>query len=115
MDGTPVFGRGRRLTVAGATVLATGISSVGGAQLIGIMCHASVTGATTIQLWAGTTATGTAAGVALCGVLTFVSATATGTARLGQFIPFPGYASGGCAINIGGDASPDLTLYWNPA
>lgn len=115
MEGTPAFGIARRLTVAGATVLATGISTVGGANLIGILCNASVTGNTTIQLWAGTTATATAAGLALCGVLTFVSATATGLTRLGAYLPFPAYASGGLAINIGGDADPDLTLFWNPA
>lgn len=111
MDGTPLYGRTRRLTVAGATVLATGISTVGGANLIGIMCNATVNGATTIQLWAGVTATATAAGVPISGVITFVS----GRSPLGTYLEFPAYASGGVAINVGGDADPDLTLYWNPA
>lgn len=106
MDGTPVFGRSRRLTVAGATVLST---ALGNANLIGIMCNATVNGATTIQLWAGATATGASA--ALSGVITFVS----GRAPLGTFIEFPAYAAGGACVNIAGDASPDLTIYWNPA
>ena len=107
-EASPI-GLTRRLNVAGATVIST-VNSL----LIGVMNNASVTGKTTIQLWAGTTATSTAAGLTLTGVITFVSATATALA-CGQFFRVPGYASGGCCVNIAGDANPDLTLFWNPA
>ena len=91
-------------------MLATGVSTVGGVNLIGVAVHASVTGNTLLQLWAGTTATATAAGVALTGLMTFVSAS---PARQ-QYLPIPAYCSGGLALNCTGDTT-DITLYWNPA
>ena len=114
-----MIGRAKRFTAAGVSVLSTGISSTAGAGLIGVMNNASVTGATTIQLWAGLTATSTAAvgsaGAALTGIITFVSATGSAPSALCQFIQVPAYASGGLVLNIAGDANPDVTLFWNPA
>lgn len=99
----------KRVTVAGVTVLSSVNSNV-----LGVACNASVTGRTTIQFWAGTTATATSNGKTLSGVLTFVSATATALAPF-QYLRFPAYSSGGCVVNIAGDANPDITLFWNPA
>lgn len=109
-----MVGRGTRKTASGATVLATGISTVGGANLIGIAVHASVTGNTLVQLWAGTTATSTATGVAITGVITFASGTATGLTSLYRYLAVPAFCSGGLAINCTGDTT-DITLFWNPA
>lgn len=109
-----LIGRGTRKTASGATVLATGVSTVGGVNLIGVMVHASVTGNTLLQLWAGTTATATAAGVAITGVITFASGTATGLDALVRYMPIPAFCSGGLAINCTGDTT-DITLFWNPA
>ena len=102
-------GRSTRLTVAGVTV----ISTVGSVAIIGVCNNASVTGATTIQIWAGTTATATAAGVPVTGVVTFISGTATGLPCT-RYLQIPAFCSSGAVVNIAGDASPDLTLYWNP-
>ena len=113
----PMIGRATRKTVAGATVLATLTASptVGGINLIGIMTHATVTGNTIVQLWAGVTATSTAAGTPITGLITFVSATATGVKdNFAQFMPVPAYCSGGLCINTSGD-NTDITLFWNPA
>ena len=114
----PQWGKATRKTASGATVLATGISTVAGVNLIGIAVHASVTGNTLIQLWAGTTATATAAGLPITGVITFVSATATGIMAvrggLQRYMPIPAYASGGLCLNTTGD-STDITIYWNPS
>lgn len=112
---SPGYGRSTRKTASGATVLATGISTVGGANLLGIAVNASVTGTTVVQLWAGTTATATAAGVPITGLITFVSATATGlTTPIHRYMPVPAYCSGGLTINTTGD-NTDITLFWNPA
>ena len=110
----PQFGTGTRKTASGATVLATGVSTVGGVNLIGVMVHASVTGNTLLQLWAGTTATATAAGSALTGVITFASGTATALSALVRYMSIPAFASGGLAINCTGDTT-DITLFWNPS
>ena len=113
----PMIGRSTRKTVSGATVLTTITASptVGGINLIGIMVNASVTGNTLIQLWAGVTATTTAAGAPITGIITFVSATATGlTTPINRYLSIPAYCSGGLAINTTGD-STDITLFWNPA
>lgn len=108
-----LIGTATRKTVAGATVLATGVSTVGSVHLIGIMVHASVTGNTTIQLWAGTTATSTAAGVPISGVMTFTSAATSLYGDRVKYLPFPARASGGLCLNTAGD-TVDVTLYWNP-
>lgn len=105
----PLIGKSTRKTASGATVLATGISTVGGANLIGVMVNASVTGNTLIQLWAGITATATTAGVPITGIITFVSGTAKAS-----YMPIPAYCSGGVCINTTGDCT-DITLFWNPA
>ena len=101
-----------RFTTAGATVLST----VGNINLLGVACTPSVSAKFTIQIWAGTTATGTvalgSAGVAITGIITFLTSNAGGLART---LRVPAYCSGGCVINIAGDANPDLTLFWNPA
>ena len=106
-------GRAVRITTAGVTVIG---SSNG--NILGVICTPSVTGATTIQLFAGLTATATAAvgsgGKILTGVVTFVSATATALS-LARYLDIPAYCSGGALINIAGDANPDITLFWNPA
>ncbi len=96
-----LIGIPKRITAAGVTV----VSSVGNPGLIGVCCTPSVTGATTIQIWAGVTATGTA----VTGVITFVSSTAAA-----RFVSVPAYCSGGCVVNVAGDANPDITLFWNP-
>lgn len=110
----PLIGKGTRKTASGATVLSTGIAATGGANLIGIMVHATVTGNTKIQLWAGTTATATSAGVPITGIMTFASGTATGLTSLARYLPVPAYCSGGLCINTSGDCT-DITLFWNPA
>ena len=105
----PLIGKSTRKTASGATVLATGISTVGGANLIGIMVNGSVSGRTLIQVWAGTTATATSAGVPITGVLTFAS----GSPAV-RYMPVPAYCSGGVCLNTTGDCT-DITLFWNPA
>lgn len=110
----PNWGTGTRKTASGATVLSTGVSTVGGVNLIGIAVHASVTGNTLVQLWAGITATSTAAGVPLTGIITFASGTATGLTSLYRYLPVPAFASGGLCINTTGDTT-DITLFWNPS
>lgn len=92
-------GTATRVTGTGAQLVTSA-----NAALIGVLCCNSAT-AGAIQLWAGTTATGTP----LTGIITFASGS------VGAFIKCPAYASGGLTINVGAAANPDLTLYWNPA
>ena len=109
---TNQVGIAKRITAAGVTAIST-VANVG---IVGIACTPSVTGATTIQIWAGVTATNTAAvgsaGSAITGVITFASG--TGVAVLAQYLRVPAYCSGGAIVNVAGDANPDITLFWNP-
>ena len=109
----PLIGRTQRFAAADTTVIGQ-VSSTVAAQpninLIGVQANFTVSDQTTIQIWAGTTATATAAGVPITGLLTF--ATATGS-PVNRFIPVPAYCSGGAVVNIAGQS--DVTIYWNPA
>lgn len=97
------WGTASRRTTAEVTVIASGVN----AALIGILFSGTATGS--VQLFAGTTATATAAGVILTGIIrSCVSATA-----LANFVRVPAYCSGGMIVDIGG-TSPDVTLFWNP-
>lgn len=109
-----LIGNATRKTVSGATVLATGVSTVGGVHLIGVSVHASSTGNTLLQLWAGTTATSTAAGVPITGIITFTSGATSMWGERTKYLPIPAFASGGLCLNCTGDTT-DITLYWNPA
>ena len=95
-------GRSRRYATAEATVVATAMPNM---AIIGVQCNVTVADKTTIQLWAGATATGTA----LTGIVTFTTGMALGAPR---YLSIPAYAAGGACINITG--APDVTLYWNP-
>ena len=95
-------------------VTGTGVTQItsANAALVGILCCNTATGGI-IQVFAGLTATATAAsgsaGKFLTGIITFASGS------VATYIDVPAYASGGMLINIGAAANPDLTLYWNPA
>ncbi len=103
----PLIGRSQRIVGADTTVVGQ-VSSTVAAQpninLIGVQSNMTVSDKTTIQIWAGVTATGTA----ITGLLTF----ATGSG-LSRYMPVPAYCSGGAVVNIAGQS--DVTLYWNPA
>lgn len=107
----PLQARTQRITAADTTVVGN-VSSTVALQpnifFLGVMTHMTVSDKTTFQLWAGTTATATAAGVPLTGLVTF----ATGSG-LSRFMPIPAYCSGGAVIDVIGQS--DMTLYWNPA
>jgi hypothetical protein len=106
----PLIGRRWSLTAADTTVVGS-VSSTVAVQptmnLIGILANMTVPDQTTIQLWAGTTATATANGKPLTGVITFTTAGGT------KFLPVPAYCSGGLVVNVAG--ASDITLFWNPA
>lgn len=107
----PLIGRSQRIVAAETTVIGNVSSTVAvqpNINLIGVMTHMTVSDLTTIQIWAGTTATATAAGVPLTGLITF----ATGSG-LSRFLPIPAYCSGGAVIDVAGQS--DITLFWNPA
>ena len=107
----PQIGRTQRFAAANTTVVGFVSSTVSvrpNLNFLGVMVHMSVADKTTFQLWAGTTATATAAGVPLTGIVTFASG--SGFAR---YLPIPAYCSGGAVVNITGQS--DVTLYWNPA
>ena len=107
----PLIGRTQRFAAANTTVVGFVSSTVTGQpniNFLGVMVQMSVADKTTFQLWAGTTATATTAGVPLTGVVTF--ATGSGFAR---YMPIPAYCSGGAVVNITGQS--DVTLFWNPA
>lgn len=107
----PLIGVTQRSQGAETTVVGNVSSTVAvqpNINFIGVMAHMTVSDKTTFQLWAGTTATSTAAGKPLTGIVTF--ATGSGFAR---YMPIPAYCSGGAVVNITGQA--DVTLFWNPA
>ena len=107
----PLIGRSQRFAAANTTVIGR-VSSTVAAQpninIIGVMTHMSVPDKTTIQVWAGTTATATAAGVPITGLVTFTSGGA-----VNRFLPLPAYCSGGAVIDVIGQS--DVTIFWNPA
>ena len=107
MPVNPDYGYAKYISAAGATVVST-VNS----RLIGILFQASATSA--IQIWAGTTATATAAGVALSGVIRAYATTGTATVQPSFYQPFPAYASGGCCVNVTGAGDPSVTLFWCP-
>jgi hypothetical protein len=78
-------------------------------NLLGIMANMTVADKTTVQLWAGTTATSAAAGLPITGLITFTTAQGVGS----KFLSVPAYCSGGLVINVAG--ASDVTLFWNPA
>ena len=77
-------------------------------NLIGVMAHPSGSDRTIVQIWAGTTATTTAAGVPITGLMVFQSG-----APAVKYRRVPAYCSGGAVINITGNSA--VTLFWNPA
>jgi hypothetical protein len=101
----------QRIVGAETTVVGR-VSSTSTAQpninLLGILTHMTASDATTVQVWAGITATATARGAPLTGIITF----ATGSG-LSRFMPVPAYCSGGAVVNVTGQS--DVTLYWSPA
>ena len=107
----PLIGIPHRFSAADTTVVGNVSSTLAqpNINLIGIRANRSVADKTTIQIWAGTTATTTAAGKPLSGLITFTTAQGAAT----NLLPFPAYCSGGCVVNIVGQS--DITLYWNPA
>ena len=108
----PSIGQIFRLTAANTTCVGSVSSTVAvqpSMNILGVMCQMSVADKTTIQLWAGTTATATTAGVPLTGVITFTTGQGVGS----KYLPVPAYASGGCVINVAG--ASDIALFWNPA
>lgn len=107
----PAIGSTQRIVAADTTVVGRVSSTVAvqpNINFLGVMVQMTVADKTTFQLWAGTTATATAAGVPITGIVTF--ATGSGLAR---YMPIPAYCSGGACVNITGQA--DVTLFWNPA
>ena len=108
----PLIGRTQRFAAADTTVIGR-VSSTVAAQpninIIGVMTHMSVADKTTIQIWAGTTATATAAGVPITGLITFTTGAGVGN----RYLPVPAYCSGGAVVDIAGQS--DVTIYWNPA
>ena len=102
------YGNATYVSVTGAQVLTSA-----NAQIIGILFQSSATGS--IQIWAGTTATTTAAGAPLSNVIRAYVTTGAATAQPAVYLPFPAYASGGITINVQGSLDPKLTLFWNPA
>jgi len=97
----PQTARTLRIVAADTTAVSSANPSM---NILGVQTHMTVADKTTLQIWAGTTATGTA----LTGIVTF----ATGGA-LSRFLQIPAYASGGACINVTGQS--DITLYWNPS
>ena len=91
-----------------ATTGATCVTSAN-ANLIGVLFQGSATAS--IQLWAGTTATGTGL---LSGVIR-AAVTVVTTVLPAQYFPFPAYASGGITVNVAGAGDPSITLFWSPA
>lgn len=107
----PLIASTQRIVAADTTVVGRVSSTVAtqpNINFLGVMVHMTVSDKTTFQLWAGTTATSTTAGVPLTGIVTF----ATGSG-LSRFMPIPAYCSGGAVVDIAGQS--DVTLYWNPA
>ena len=82
------------------------------AHIMGVMFNGTGTGG--IRIFAGTTATVTAAGVYLGSVIAYPTV-ANATVNAAVYYPFPAYCSGGITINIQPSADPQLTLFWNPA
>ena len=107
MQNSPAWGTPYYVTVTGATVITSA-----NAQIIGILFQS--TGTANLQIWAGTTATATSAGVPLSGVIRAYPTAADATVNKAVYFPFPAYASGGITINMGASADPRLTLFWNP-
>lgn len=103
----PDYGYAKYVSAAGATVVST-VNS----RIIGFLIQSTATG--NIQLWAGTTATSTAAGVALSGVIRAYATTGSATVQSSVYFPFPAYASGGCCVNVGGAGDPSVTIFWCP-
>ena len=101
----PDVARTKRIVAADTTAISSANPNI---NLLGVATHMTASDKTTLQIWAGTTATTTAAGVPITGIVTF----STGSG-LGRFMPIPAYCSGGAVVNVAGQS--DITLYWNPA
>ena len=97
----PQVARTKRIVAADTTAVSSANPNI---NFLGIMCQMTVSDATTFQLWAGVTATGSA----ITGIVTFSSGSA-----LCRFMPIPAYCAGGAVVNVTGQS--DITLYWNPA
>ena len=107
----PTIGYTQRSQGAETTVVGNVSSTVAvqpNINLLGVMAHMTESDKTTIQFWAGVTATTATNGKAVTGIITF--ATGSGFAR---YMPVPAYCSGGCVVDITGQA--DVTLFWSPA
>lgn len=106
------FGKATRVTASGITAITSA-----NAYIIGVMFNGSGTGA--CQLFAGLTATATAAsgsgGAILSGVIRAYNTVAGATVVQSFYQDFPAYASGGIVINLPSTSDPDVTLFWNPA
>ena len=99
----PNYGKASYFATGGATCITSS-----NAAIIGVLFQGTATG--TLQIWAGTTATGAGA---LSGIIrAFV--TGAVTMQSAVWYPFPANASGGITINVGTSADPSLTLFWNP-
>jgi hypothetical protein len=94
-----------------ATATALCITSAN-AYIVGVLFHGSATNS--IRLWAGVTATSTASGSPLAGIL-YGNPTAAATVNVPTYLPFPAYCSGGITMQIVGSGDPNITLFWNPA
>lgn len=105
MPNYPNYGTAYLATATGAVCITSA-----NAQVIGVLFQGSATG--TLQIWAGTTATGAASGLSHI-IRAFVT-TGSATAQSAVYFPFPAYASGGITINVGASTDPKLTLFWNP-
>src|SRR5512146_1734958 len=101
------YGTAYHATVTGAVCITSGNS-----HIFGVLFQGTATG--NVQIWAGTTATATAAGVPLSGVIRAYATTGSATVQSAVYYPFPAYASGGITINVGGSLDPQLTLFWSP-
>lgn len=104
---TQTFGKPQILTVTGATCLTSA-----NANIIGICFQGSATGS--IQIWAGTTATVTAAGAEVSPLIRGYSTTAA-TSQAATYLSYPAYCSGGITVNVGDSLDVKITLFWNPA
>jgi hypothetical protein len=102
------FGTATRLTATGASVITSGNS-----YIIGILFQGTGTGS--LSLWAGTTATTTAGGSPLSGVIRAFATAAGATVNPASYFPFPAYASGGITVNVPATADASITLFWAPA